>query len=296
MKRTPKMSSPADPPSFPARSAGIPGRALAALLVLTAVLVAAFVFAPRVLAGSRPGGGLFDQGSLAATLREAFDGYWRSGDRAFSPGLETLVDYWFRYHVAKAVIAVLLLAVLVALAVLLWKAFLKTDGVGSGRRAALASAGVLATMLAQVSLVLVMANIQGTVAPFSSLISMLPVGETDGELAGTLGEVRRQLADSPSAGDQTLPALDVMIRDFSRYHAAMAVIATIVAAVLLGMSVASWTTCARTGSSDRRTRRLMGSFGVFWTLLSPVVIVVAVANTTTAANPVPALSAFFDGR
>jgi hypothetical protein len=37
------------------------------------------------------------------------------------------------------------------------------------------------------------------------------------------------------------------------------------------------------------------SFGVLASLLTLAMIVVAVANTTTAADPVPALSAFLDG-
>src|SRR6185295_15066159 len=106
--------------------------------------------------------------------------------------LERVVDYWFRYHVAKAVIATILLIVLVALGVLLWKAFLRAGGLGAGRRVALASAGVLVTMLAVFSLAMVMANIQGAVAPFASLLPMLTDGPTDGELAGTLDQVTQR--------------------------------------------------------------------------------------------------------
>ena len=75
----------------------------------------------------------------------------------------------------------------------------------------------------------------------------------------------------------------------------MAVMAAIVAVVLIGMSVVLWKRFARTGSSERRTRRVSGSFGALSALVSLVVIFVAVANTTTAADPAPALLAFFDG-
>lgn len=301
MKPVPKKSSPSWSSTGPAtaRSTGISGRTLAALVPLTAALLVAFVLAPRILAGSRPEGGFFDQGSLADAIRVAFVGYWRSdywrsGETDFHPDMESLVDYWVRYHVAKAVIAAIMLAVLVVLGVLLWKAFLRAGGTGLVRRAALASAGVLTTMLALFSLVMVMANVQGAVAPFSSLLSMLPVGETNGELADTLDQVREQLADSSSASDHSA-ALDVMIRDFSRYHAALAVIAAIVAATLIGMSVVLWKMFADTASSDRRTRRVLASFGILSALLSLVVIVVGVANTTTAVKPEPALAAFFEG-
>jgi hypothetical protein len=282
-------------PPAPSRSAGISGRALATHVTLGVVLVAAFVVAPRTLAASWSGGGFDDERDLTQALREAFVEYWRSGDRDFSPGLQRVVDYWFRYHVAKAVIAAMLLIVLVALGVLLWKAFLRAGGLGAGRRAALASAGILVTMLALFSLAAVMANVQGAVAPFASLLPMLAVGATDGELADTLDQVRRRLADSQSADGRNPPALEVMISDFSRYHVALAVVAAIVAVVLIGVGVVLLKRFARTGSSDRRTRRVLGSFGVLSALVSLVVIVVVVANTTTAADPAPALSAFFDG-
>ncbi|MFC7450960.1 hypothetical protein [Rhodococcus daqingensis] len=280
--------------SPPSRSTGVSGRAFAALVAIAAALAAAFVFAPRMLAGSRPGGGFFDQTSLVEAVRVAFVEYWSSGDEDLSAGLATVVDYWFRYHVAKAVIAAMLLIVLVALGVLLWKAFLRAGGLEAGKRAALASAGVLVSMLALFSLVLVMANVQGAVAPFSSLVSMLPVRETDGALAETLGQVRQHLADPLSAGDQSTPALEVMVSDFSRYHLAMALIAAIAAAVLVGLSVVFWKWFAATESSDRATRRVLGTFGVLSALVSLGLLVVAVANTTTAANPAPALLAFFN--
>ncbi|MER7335253.1 MULTISPECIES: hypothetical protein [unclassified Micromonospora] len=265
------------------------------LVALAVALVAAFVVAPPTLAASRSGGGFVYKRDLTEALREAFVSYWNSGDRAFSPALAGVVDYWFRYHVAKAVIAAILLIVLVALGVLVWKAFLRAGGLGAGGRAALASAGVLVTMLALFSLAAVMANVQGAAAPFASLLPMLAVDKTDGELADTLDQVRQRLAGSRGAGDHTPPALDVMVSDFSRYHVAMAVVSAIVAVVLIGVSVVSWRRFARTGSSDRRTRRLLGAFGVLSALSSLVVIVVVVANTTTAADPAPALLAFFEG-
>ncbi|MDT3440735.1 hypothetical protein [Pseudofrankia sp. BMG5.37] len=80
-----------------------------------------------------------------------------------------------------------------------------------------------------------------------------------------------------------------MIADFSRYHAVMAVIATIAAASLLGTSVLLWKRFARTASSDRRTRRVVGSFGVLSALLTLGLIVHSAANATTAADRGPAL-------
>lgn len=274
----------------PLRSASVSGGVLAALAVGFGV---AFVIAPSRLA-SGSSGDLSEQSGLRAALRSGFVEYWRSGRRDFPSSVNRVVDYWFRYHVVKGVIAAVLLIVLVALGVLLWKAFLRSGGLAAGRQIALASSGVLVTVLALFSLLALMANIQGMVAPFSSLLPMLKVDAADGDLAVTLEQIRRGLADSPSA-DRRTPALEVMISDFALYHAAMAVIAAVVAVVLIGASVALWRNFRRIAVSDKRTRRVLGSFGVLTTLFSIALIVVVVANTLTAADSTPALLAFFNG-
>ncbi|MFI1716966.1 hypothetical protein [Streptomyces litmocidini] len=284
--------------AVPPRSATLHGRALAVLGAAASALVAAFVVVPGTLAASGPGEDFGRESELADALRAAFVAYWNSGERAFPPDLDALVDYWFRYHVAKAVIAALLLSVLVAAGTLLWKAFLRADGPGAGKRFALASAGVLTTLLALLSLAAVMANVQGAAAPFASLLPLLPTGATgaaDGALGAVLAQVGERLAVAPGAGEHAPAALDVMIGDFARYHEAMAAIAATVAVVLAVMSVPAWRRFGRTGPAERRTRRTLGSFGALAASAALLVMVVAVANTTTAAAPRPALLAFFEG-
>lgn len=265
------------------------------LVALAVALVPAFVLTPGPLATSMSGRGFGDRRHLIDSLSASFVGYWNSGDRKFSPGLERVVDYWLYYHVVKAVIAVILLAVLIMLGVLLWKAIPRADGLGMGYRAALATAGVVVTALALVSLAAVMANIQGAIAPFSSLMSMLPMHPSHGELADTLDQVRQQLAHYPDASDRTPPAIQVMVSDFSLYHVVIAVTAPMAAVVFIGMSVVSWRRSAGTGASDRRTRRVFRSFGLLWALLSLAFIILTVANVSVAADPAPALLAFFKG-
>ncbi|GAA4604758.1 hypothetical protein BJY16_005130 [Actinoplanes octamycinicus] len=217
------------------RKAG-PAAAAAALLV-------AFVVAPGPLAAIGSGGTRFDE----AGVRSAFLGYWNSGDRQLSPELRDLVDYWLRYHVAKGLIAALLLAVFVLLAVRVHKAFLA---------------------LAVLALVTVMANVQGAVAPFASLFPML----TDAPPP----QLQQQLdAAAP------VPAVAVMVDDFARYHVAMAVIAAVVAVALVALSVPLW----------RRSRAVTAGLLV----LAVPMLVIAVANTGTAADPAPALAALFHG-
>jgi hypothetical protein len=262
----------------------LPRRLVATLVALAVAFAAAFVAGPRTVASTFSGSDFGDERGLRDAVRVAFVEYWNAGERNFTPGLAKAVDYWTDYHVAKAVFAALLLIVLVALGVVVWKEFLRSGG------RVLVSAGALVTVLALAALVLAMANIQGAIAPFASLLPMVPVGATDGQLADTLGQVRAHLADS-----QPTAPLDVMISDFARYHAAMAVIGAVVAAVVIGISVWFWKKFATMASSDWLTRRVLGSFGFLTALVSVLLIAVVVANATTAADPEPALSDFFDG-
>jgi hypothetical protein len=277
------------------RSAGVPGRALALLVLLVVGLATLFVVAPPRLAASGPAGDLADRGRLVAEFRAAVVGYWRSGDRNYPPALQRVVDYWFRFHLIKGGIAALLLMVLGALTVLLWRTFLRTDGLGMGSRAALVSTGIAVSMLALFALAVVMANIQGAMAPFASLLPLLMDDPSDASLAGLLAQARQQLADSHRTSGYTPPALDAMVSDFAWYHAALAVVAVVVMVVLLGLSVMMWRSFARVGSADRRARLVWGWFGVFSALSSLIVAVVLVANTGTATDPAPALLAFFNG-
>jgi len=265
------------------------------LIGLGAALAVAFVVAPPTLAAGGSDSDLVGSRHLVAAFRGAFVDYWSAGKRDLSPDLQRIVDYWFRFHVAKAVIAALLLIVLVRLGVLLWKAYLRAGGLRAAGRAALAAGGVLVTMLAVFALTVVMANIQGAIKPLSSLLPMLMESPADGRLADALEQIRQRLADSPGGGELTPPPLDAMIRDYSQSHLVMVVVAAIVAVVLIGMSVVSWRRFASTGSTERRTRRVCGSFGVLFAVLALAAIVVVVANAGTVADPMPGFSAFFNG-
>lgn len=277
----------------PPPAAGVSGRVLGLLVVLVGALGAAFVLAPGPLAAGSADAGFEERRNLVATLRQGFIEYWKSGDRRFSPQLERVVDYWFRFHVVKAVFAALLLVVLVLLGVLLWRAFLR--GATSLRSAALASAGVVVSGLALVSLAAVMANVQGAIAPFSSVVSMLPLGAPGGQLAGAVDQVRQYLAHYPGAGGQTPPAVQVMVDDFGRYHAVLAVAASMVAVVLIGLSAVAWRRLAGARQAEQRVRRALRVFGVVSALLSCAAVVVVVANAGTATDPAPALLGFFQG-
>jgi hypothetical protein len=256
------------------RPAGRGPGLLAAAAVASAT---AFVLAPRALAG-RPGDDFADQRALVRAVDPAFVEFWRSGDADLPPHLKGLVDYWFRYHVVKAVTAAVLLAVLALLGTRLWTAFRHGRHLGPGRRTALATAAVLVTVLGVFSVALVMANVQGALAPLSSLLTLLDPSPPAGDLAATLDEVRRQLAGYPRAGR---PAA-VMVADFGRYHAVMVVIASVLAGTGGVLTVGFW-------------RRRLRASAVLAAGLSLGLVLLAVANHTVASDPAPALLAFYRG-
>ncbi|WFR71216.1 hypothetical protein P9209_18535 [Prescottella defluvii] len=170
--------------ALPSQPAAVSGRVLAALAAVSVILVTAFVAAPPVLASAWSGRSFGSQGDLVAAARVAFVDYWASGGSDMSPGLQAVVDYWAHFHVVKAVVATLALATVAAFGILLGRRYVTSGDLGAGRRAVLVTAGVFTAMLAVVSAAAVMANIQGAMVPFSSLLSLLPVGER-GELSPT---------------------------------------------------------------------------------------------------------------
>ncbi|MFJ9348376.1 hypothetical protein [Streptomyces sp. NPDC101237] len=276
----------------PSRRAVVSGRASGVLVVLAVVLGAAFVLAPARLAGIGTRSGPYARRALVDGLIPAFVSYWESGDRRVPADLQRLVDYWCRFHVVKGVLSAALLIVLVALAVRWWRAFLRP-----GRRAGggVAVAAAFVSVLALVSLAALMANVQGATAPFSSLTSVLPLGEPHGRLADAVGQIEQGLAHHPGAGGRNAVVLDAMVDDFGRYHAVLAVLASVVAVALAVLGVAAWRRFAAADRSEVRMRRTMGWFGVLSVLLALMVAVVAVANAGTAADPAPALLGFYQG-
>jgi hypothetical protein len=235
------------------------------LAALGLALVVAFVVAPGPLAGIGSGGGLGSQRQLRAAFRGAFVGYWGSGAGERTADMDRIVDYWFRYHLVKGVTAALLLAVLVAIGVRLFHG-------AQYKVVAVSALGVLA-------LGTVMANVQGAVAPFASLMPLLVDTAPDPALAGTLVQVRERLA----AGGGVPPAAHAMVADFALYHEIMVVVAALVAIGLAVAGVLLWRGRAR------------WTLGVGAGLACVAALVVAMANAGTAADPAPALLGLFNG-
>ncbi|MET7423021.1 hypothetical protein [Dactylosporangium sp. NPDC005555] len=261
-----------------------PARTSAALTALVVASAVAFVAAPATLAGGDHAG----EGALRSAARGAFVGYWRAGDADLTPAMQRVADYWLRYHVAKAVIAALLLTALTALGLRIWRRYVEADR----HRIALAAGGALATAFALGTLAALMANLQGAAAPFASLMPMLVDSPPDAQLAGPLDEVRQQLSGVVHEHRAASPVLQRMIDDYALYHWVIAVIATVVVAVLVAAGVLLW---RRRTSATGPARRVLASYGVLSALVALALAVVVVANVGTAAAPGPGFLGFFEG-
>lgn len=260
------------------------------LAILTVLLAAGFVLAPRALTGAGPAHGH----SLSVAASQAFTAYWQSGRRGYPPALADLVAYWRRYHLAKAGFAVSLTIALCWLAHILWRSLLQAGRLRRATTTAAVISGSSVTALAFGSVLVVMATIQGALAPFSSLVSLLPVGHGDPALARSADQIQHDLAQHQ--GPRRAPAtLSAIIDDFQRYHAVLAAQAAILAVVLTTLSVLMWRRAPAIGRAVPRAKLLLRLLATAFSLLTAIVLIVGAANVSTALNPDPALRLAFGG-
>ncbi len=283
------------PPTQPSAPAGrlLDGRHRAAALflaILTVLLAAGFVLAPRALTGAGPA----HEHSLSAATSQAFTAYWQSGRRSYPSALADLVAYWRRYHLVKAGFAVALTIVLCWLAHILWRSLLRAGRLRPATTTAAVVSGSTVTALAFGSVLVVMATVQGALAPFSSLVSLLPIGHGDPALAGSAGQIQQDLAEH-QAVPRTPATLGAIINDFQRYHAVLAAQATMLAVVLISLSVLMWRRAPTAGRAVPRAKALLRLLATAFALLTVIVLVVDAANVSTALNPDPALRLAFGG-
>lgn len=248
------------------------------------MLLVAFVVAPAVLAGGGYGS-VVDNRPLERAVVGGFTDYLTSDSDELTPHLRAVVDYWFRFHVVKAILAALLLLALAALAVALRRSRQQLDSRPGVYTAAIVTVWTFATGAALAA----MANIQGAVAPLSSTLSLLPSDRSDSRLAASLDEARQRLA--AGSVDTGHPALERLIDDFVTYHAVFAALAAaaVLAVLALGLRLARLDD--QLGSATRRRWRR----GIVTATAVIALLVVAVANLTTALSPEPALITFLQG-
>lgn len=260
------------------------------LAILAVLLGAGFVLAPGVLTGVSPTHGH----SLSAATSQAFTAYWQSGRHSYPPALADLVAYWRLYHLVKAAFAVALTIALCWLAYILWRSLLRAGRLRLATTTAAVASGSAVTVLASGSAVVIMATIQGALAPFTSLVSLLPIGNSDPALTESAGQIQHDLAEHRALHHAPAP-LGAIIDDFQRYHAVLAAQAIIFAVALIGLSVLMWHRTSTAGRAVPRAKALLRLLAAAFALLTAIVLVAGAASFSTALNPDPALRLFFGG-
>lgn len=250
--------------------------------------VAAVAFLPWRVADIWPGTSGVNSATLPTQLNAAFVGYWNSGTPRLSTELSHVVAYWQVFHITKAVAAAVLLALLVLLGVRLWQLFARSERPGA--RAAFATLGVLGAPLAPVVLLILLANIQGAVAPLSSVLNFLDLSGADPAVAHSVAQIGEALRTG--AMNATLTAL---VGDFRDYHAVLAVAATAAGIAIIGTSIALLVIRARRPRDQRRARAVLAVVATTIPALSLCLAVLALANLSTTEDTIPALTAFFEG-
>ncbi len=260
-----------------------------ARLGATATLLCAFVFiAPFPVASTWSGGAYPQLRSLQDAVSTGLVGFWASGGDQVNNPLAPVAEFWFRFHLVKAVLAAALLVAAVLLLIRVWRA--AADAPGRGRRWAFALIGVVTTSLATLALLVLVANVQGAVAPLSSVLGVLPLTAPSGQLADTVGQIRHSLA----LGEQS-PAGDALLHDFTVYHAVMVALGALVTTGLVYIALMVWRRRRRMPRDDPRWRRLLMTSCLASLALGAFFALTAAANFSTAVNPAPALLGFFAG-
>ena len=265
-------------------------RGLWALAGLALMLGAAFVVAPVWLAGGGHGGGFSGSAALSRSVGNEFIAFWRTSDQALPTGMNDLLQYWMRYHVAKAVLAGFLLIVLTVLATRLWGPGTDSSVPASRRRVA-GVVGATATAGGFGAALLLMANVQGAVAPLSSLLSLVPSSSDD----PAVGQVQAQVVQQLRSGNTSRPALAHMVDDFGIYHAVLAASALVLVCVTAVVGVVVGRSYMGTARSDRAVRRTKALTGTGFAIAGVAVLILALANIGNAIDPEHALQLFYAG-
>ena len=262
-------------------------RHLGALTAATALLLTLVALVPFPLASALSGGRYGDPAALRAGVTNGFVQLWATDDGRLGE-LSAAADFWARFHVVKATLSTVLLVVVCLLLARAWRA--STDAGSRARRWGLALLGAGASGLAVVSLLLVVANLQGAVAPLSSVLGTLSFADPGGALEPAVEQARRVVGSGAST-----PAAGVLRDDFVRYHAVMAVLGTAVTLALTGGASVLWRRRTHTARARRSWRRVLAAGGTGLLLCAGAFALVTAANISTALHPSAALLGFLAG-
>lgn len=251
----------------PLRTPGlVVGAALLAVILLPWPAASWFVPSPWTSAGT-----------LARAVTDALVQDWRSG--VTSPGtpgsaLARPTQFWQAFHLVKTACAIALLVTSLLAASRIRTA---TTPIKRGSRRLVASLVSQAGVgIAVLGLLITVANLQGALAPLSSVLGFLPQGASP-ELSQAVVSLRDGLTNGTPA-----PLGAAVLADFGRYHLVMAVLGALATAALAWFAVVAW-------------RRGGPVAGIVLGLGAICFAVVTAANLGTALDPAPALDAFLAG-
>lgn len=229
-----------------------------------------------------------DRLELEQAVDRGFTHFWKNdGERS---ALREAIRFWSTYHLLKLLFAALIVAVAVSLSARL---FDRAKGAGSQTMASLWSvATAFAGATGAFFSLLVLANLQGLVAPIASLLPTL-VASPDPESARVVNDAQRLLPVSDAA--RSTRPLHVLIHDFTRFHVVLAIGAAVLAVGLLLTSLAAWRRARRTMTSERRIRSMYRWLAASSGTAALALGLLAVVNSATAAAPLKPLAALLAG-
>ncbi len=257
-----------------------PQRGLSAWTLAAVALAVATMTLPSLVAEWSSSGRITIAG-LVETVSVGFTRWVVSGTASPDVPLADALSFWGIFHIAKAVLATALLCALMVVGHRVWTRATRAET--SAARAAWVSVGVLGAWLPLLTLLIVLANIQGAVAPLSSVISFLPISTTP-----EVDEVRTELAAGAYG-----PVTGALIADFRAYHAALTACLVVVIVGLAASIVWMLVRRARTPRGSRLVRRSLTSGAIAVTLLTATLGVIMLANLSTVLDTAPALAGFF---
>lgn len=273
-------------PARPSRPRRAPALAAGGVALATAAVFAAPGPVARLLTGHAYAG-------EAGLGRAVSDGLVRlvAGQGVTPAGLEDVTRWWAVFHGAKAVLGVVLLALVAGALRRTWAALLAAPR--APRRLALTALTAAEAGLGLLALLVVVANVQGMLAPLASAVGLAPLAAPGPALAPALSSLTAEVAAGRPGGPASL-----LLDDFVRYHVVMTGLGAATTLGLLALAVGLWR--RRRGASPdsraaRRRARLHVTAAASVVLLALLFAVVTAANLSTVLRPGPAFVALLGG-
>ncbi len=258
-----------------------PGSARPALWALTAVALGVAMMTLPAPVAEWSSSGQVTVAGLVDTVSVGFARWMSSGSAVPEAPLADAVSFWAVFHVTKAILAIALLSALVIVGRQVWRRAMHAPT--RAARAAWIAAGVLGAWLPVLALLIVVANVQGAVAPLSSVMSFLPIAATP-----EVDQVRAELGAGVYG-----PVTAALVADFRVYHAALVACLAVVIALLAASIVWMLVRRARTPRDSRAARRALVLGAIALGLLGAALGVMLLANLSTVLDPARALAGFF---